>query len=135
IKYNQVYEEYNNKLTTAPRKQYLLRKLINYYTALTELRIGERLPDGSRDNPLLWYSEASTLENIRILGEKKFLQWSRELTQYVFDTSILNLKNLQIENGFFHLLDIDYHCYNSFDYDFIDGLGLHLPKGVVNDSR
>jgi hypothetical protein len=135
IKYNEIYEEYHHPRTTAPRKQYLLRKLISYYTALTELRIGERLPDGSRDNPLLWYSEASTLENIRILGEKKFLQWSRELTQYVFDTSILNLKNLQIENGFFHLLDTEYHCYDNFDYDFIDGLGLHLPNGIVNDCR
>lgn len=135
IYYNRLYDEFQNKLTTPPRKEYLRKKLINTYMALNELRLGERGPDGQRENPLLWYSEASTLENIKILGEKKFLQWSRELTQYVFDTSILNIKNLQIENGFFHLLDTDYHCYDSFDYDFIDSLGLHLPKGVVNDSR
>lgn len=134
IEYNKMYAEYNLDRTTAPRKQYLYRKLCNYYLAINELKLGEEGEDGDREG-LVWYSEASALENIQILGERKFNQWIRELKEQVFDTSILNLKNLMVETGFFHLLDTQYHCYQSYDYNFIDNLGLYLPDGVVKDCR
>jgi hypothetical protein len=135
VEYNKMLAEYQNPITSQPRKQYLYRKLTNYYLALNELRIGDINDKGERENGLLWYSEASTLENIQILGEKKFHQWMRELKQHTFDTSILNLKNLQIEDGFFYLLDTEYHGYESYDYDHIDQLGVYLPKGVMQDCR
>jgi hypothetical protein len=84
---------------------------------------------------LVWYSEASTLDNIQILAKPKFHQWLRELKEHVFDSSILNLKNLSVEDGFFHLLDPQAHCYHAYDYNHIDSLGFYLPDGVKMDCR
>jgi len=134
IEYNKMKAEYDLKRTTEPRRKYLYRKLCNYYLAINEIKIGEINEEGDRES-LLWYSEASTLDNIQILGERKFHQWLRELKEHVFDTSILNLKNLYVEEGFFHLLDTQYHCYHSYNYDHIESLGLYLPDGVVKDCR
>lgn len=134
IGYNKMYSEFKHERTTEPRKKYLLRKLKDYYLAINEIKIGEELEDGDR-NSLVWYSEASALENIQILGERKFNQWLRELKEQVFDTSILNLKNLIVEDGFFYLLDTVKHCYHSHDYNYIDSLGLYLPEGIVKDCR
>jgi len=134
IEYNKMYAEFNNQRTTAPRKVYLLRKLKNYYLAINEIKMGEESEDGDREG-LVWYSEASTLANIQILGERKFNQWLRELKSTVFDTSIMNLKNLMVDDGFFYLLDTVKHCYHSHDYNYIDSLGLYLPDGIVKDCR
>lgn len=134
IEYYKLLQEYEHPRTTGPRRTYLHRKLTNYYIALNELKMGEETEDGDREG-LVWYSEASTLENIQILGERKFNQWIRELKEQVFDTSIMNLKNLMVDDGFFHLLDTQYHCYQSYDYNYIDTLGLYLPEGVVKDCR
>src|SRR5690606_17643579 len=78
VEFNKMMQEYKLERTTAPRRTYLERKLKNYYVALNELRFGQLNDNGERENGLLWYSEASTLENIQILGEKKFHQWMRE---------------------------------------------------------
>ncbi|MCX2473566.1 hypothetical protein OQZ33_04395 [Pedobacter sp. MC2016-05] len=134
IEYNKMLAEYELPRTTTPRKNYLYRKLCNYYLALNELKMGVETEDGDRSG-LLWYSEANTLENIQILGERKFNQWIRELKEQVFDTSIMNLKNLMVEDGFFHLFDSQYHCYQSYDYNYVDTLGLYLPNGVEKDCR
>lgn len=125
IEYNKMYLQVQDPLTSEATRRYLKRKMVNYYIALNELRKG-----------LVWYYEASTLENIQILGPEKFKQWERELPQRVYDTAILNLKNISIPNGFFHLLDMQRHTYNAqFDYSYIDSLGLYLPEGVVKDCR
>ncbi len=124
IEYNKMYFEFFHERTTTPRKKYLQRKMVNYYLALNELRKG-----------LVWYSEASTLENIQILGPEKFKQWERELPQMVYDTSILNLKNIAVPDGFFHMLDLEYHGYYNYDYSHIDSLGHYLPNGVIHDCR
>lgn len=134
IEYNKLYKEFYHPSTTLPRKKYLHRKLLNYYTALNEIKKGEINADGELES-LVWYSEASTLENIQILGERKFYQWIREMKEQVFDTSILNKKNLLVEDGFFYLMDRQHHCYHAFDYNYIDTLGLYLPDGVVDDCR
>lgn len=132
IEYNKMVQEYNHERTTKPRKIYLARKIRDYYVALNELRRGS----GGADDPgLLWYSEASTLENIQILGVKKINQWMRELKEHVFDQSILNLQNVSIPNGFFHMLDQEYHGYTSYNYNYIDSMGLYLPDGLVQDCR
>lgn len=134
IGYNEMMAEYQDKRTGEVRKNILYKKLCKYYLALNELRLGPLDEEGGR-NGLLWYSEASTLDNIQILGEKKFYQWLRELKSQVFDTSILNEKNLSVEKGFFHLLDRQIHGYYAYNYNHIDSLGLYLPDGVLKDSR
>lgn len=53
----------------------------------------------------------------------------------VFQAAILNERVITVENGFYHLLDTDFHCYSGADYSYIDGLGLHLPTGMLSDCR
>jgi hypothetical protein len=134
IYYNEMLAEYQDERCSSVRRKVLYRKLCNCYIALNELKLGELNDEGGR-NSLVWYSEASALENIQILGERKFHQWLRELKQSVFDTSIMNEKNLSVENGFFYLLDRQMHGYYAYDYNFVESLGLYLPDGVANDSR
>jgi hypothetical protein len=134
VRFNEMMGEYQDERTTVLRKKILYKKLCDYYKALNELKLGELNKDGGRD-ALIWYSQASTLENIQILGERKFHQWMREMKDHVFDTAILNLENLTVEEGFFHLLDTQVHCYHSYDYNYIESLGLYLPNGVTNDCR
>jgi hypothetical protein len=134
VKFNEMNSEYEDPKTTEVRKNILYKKLCNYYIAINELKLGEINADGGRDG-LVWYSEASTLDNIQILGERKFHQWLREMKESVFDTSIMNIKNLSVEDGFFHLLDRQKHGYYAYNYNHIDSLGLYLPDGVVQDCR
>lgn len=124
VEANRIELEINHPLTTKPRAVYLSRKLKGYITVLNELR---------KDS--VWYSEASSLDNIQILGEGQIKQWRREMKWPVFQSSILNKRIIQNPKGFFYLFDEDYHCYEAYDYQFIDSLGLHLPEGVLEDCR
>lgn len=81
----------------------------------------------------MFYSEASTLENIHVLGMKYIRRMRRTLPDLVFQTSILNQELTQILNGFYALLDEDLiqdggHCYNDIDYDEVDKYELWLPE-------
>lgn len=110
----------------AESKKYYYRKIREYEAVLNELR---------RD--AVFYSEASSLDNIQILGEEQIRQWRREMLYPVFQASILNERVITVENGFYHLLDTDHHCYSTdiYDYSYIDSLGLHLPKDALSDCR
>lgn len=120
---NQIETELSFKTLSAGRKTYLLRKASQYARALNELR---------RDS--VFYSEASSLDNIEILGAEQIKQWRRELARPVFEASILNKRVIHTENGFYHLLDIDHHTYDDLDYVFIEGLGI-ATDGNLNDCR
>jgi hypothetical protein len=134
IRYNEMRAEYEDPKCSYTRKNSLRQKLYNYYIAINELKLGLLNSEGGRDS-LVWYSEATTLDNIQILGERKFHQWLRELKTAVFDTSIMNEKNLSVEKGFFYLFDRQMHGYYAYNYNHIDSLGLYLPDGVLKDSR
>lgn len=105
-------------------KKYYYRKIRECEGVLNELR---------RD--AVFYSEASSLDNIQILGEDQIRQWRREMLYPVFQASILNERVITVENGFYHLLDTDFHCYSGNDYAYIDSLGIYLPEGSLNDCR
>lgn len=105
-------------------KKYLYRKIREYNAVLNHMRKG-----------LVYYSEASSLDNIQILGEEQIRQWRRELIWPVFRAAILNERTITTENGFYHLLDSDYHTYTDFDYGFIEQQGVHLPDGLTKDCR
>ncbi len=103
---------------------YFHRKIREYQRVLSVLR---------RD--AVYFSEASSLDNIQILGEEQIRQWRRELTWPIFQASILNERVITVENGFYHLLDVDHHCYHQFDYSYIDNLGISIPAGSLKDCR
>ena len=124
LEYNKIEVELGNQSVALGRRSYLNRQLNKYAFVLNELR---------KDS--VWYSEASSLDNIQILGEDQIKQWRREMMWPVFQASILNKRVVHSENGFYFLLDTDIHTYEDFDYNYIEGLGIHLPNGVFNDCR
>jgi hypothetical protein len=69
---------------------------------------------------LLYYQEASTLENIHALGIDYIKQQLRDTTQFQFDTQILNLRPLKLENGFYPDFDEEQHGYFSENEDYFD---------------
>lgn len=75
------------------------------------------------------YSEASTLENIEVLGAGFIRRMKRTLPEIAFRTTILNERITQIENGFYALLEEEKHCYNDINYGYIENkLGILLPQ-------
>ena len=124
LAYNDLEAEFNLVRTSGPRRTYLLRKMRDYATVLNELRKGS-----------VYYSEASSLDNIEILGEEQFKQWRREMKANVFDRAILNKRIIQVEKGFYPLLILDKHTYDAFDYSYIDNIGLQFSRQYVQDSR
>lgn len=109
---------------TAESKRYYYRKIREYQKVLNALRANT-----------VYYSEASSLDNIEILGEDTIRQWRREMLWPVFRAAILNENVITVENGFYPLLDTDHHCYSMYDYSYIESLGLYLPEGVIKDCR
>lgn len=84
----------------------------------------------------IYHSRASTLDNIEVLGVKFIRRLKRTLPDLLFQTSVLNQPITQVENGFYALLDEDFHTYQDIDYNYIDGLNLYVPaNGSVVDWR
>jgi len=125
LAYNQLDAEFNHPRTTQPRRAYLSRKMKDYAYALNELRKGS-----------VFYSEATSLANIQVLGEDQFKQWKREMKPAIYERAILNKRIIQVEKGFYPLLDLDRHTYDAFDYGYIDNNALLLRKGdFAQDCR
>lgn len=110
---------------TPGQRKYLHRRIREYQGALNVARM---------KSPV-FYSEASSLDNLAILGPEQILQWRREMITPVFRAAILNERIIMVENSFYHLLDTDQHCYDQYDYQYIEGLGIHLPPGALSDCR
>lgn len=123
IEHNILELEYQNSSTFKSRKEYLLRKLKEYRKALNELRRNS-----------VFYSEASSLANIEILGLELIKQWRRELSRPEFEASILNKRVIHTDNGFYHLLDLDIHAYDDYDHTFTEHVGT-ATEGNLNDCR
>ena len=84
---------------------------------------------------LVHYSEASTFDNIHVLGLDVFKRFKRDLPESTFESSVMNRRVVQVENGFYSSLDEDIHGYDSFDYTHIDQLDMSYVKSIEQDSR
>ncbi len=82
---------------------------------------------------LLYYHEASTLENIHALGVDYIKQQLRDTTQFQFDTQILNLRPLRLEDGFYPDFDEDYHGYFAESESYFDYIS--DPLNIQLDCR
>lgn len=65
----------------------------------------------------------STLENIELLGEGYVKDMKRQLTESMFNTSVLNLDKEDVAEGYYICFDPDVHC-----YDNDDDLQLHVAS-------
>jgi len=69
----------------------------------------------------VFYSEASALDNIRVLGEKYIRDQKRTLPPFEFRTSILNIKPGKVEHGYYDLFSDKHHILPiSFNNEFLD---------------
>lgn len=87
---------------------------------------------------LLYYHEASTIDNIHALGLDYIKQQLRDTSSFQFDTQILNIRPLRLEDGFYPDLDENYHGYfkedrNYFDNRIIDPFNPALDCRKDND--
>ncbi|GAA4327445.1 hypothetical protein GCM10023149_30830 [Mucilaginibacter gynuensis] len=125
LAYNDIELECYHPRTTPARKVYLKRKMRDYAYVLNELRKGA-----------VFYSEATSLANIETLGEEQFRQWKREMKPAVYERAVLNKRIIQVDKGFYPLLDLERHTYDAFDYGYIDNNVIYLrQKGFEPDCR
>jgi hypothetical protein len=94
---------------TIKQKNYLATELTNDQSALSFMRQGS-----------VYYSEASSLDNIEILGEEQIKQWRREMMWTQFQSSILNKRVIHTEQAFYNLFDEYKHTYISENTDYLE---------------
>ena len=83
---------------------------------------------------LLYYHEASTLENIDALGLEYIKTQIRDTSRFQFDTQILNIRPLRLEDGFYPDFNETYHGYFSEEASYFDNSEID-PLNPVVDCR
>jgi hypothetical protein len=83
---------------------------------------------------LLYYHEASTLDNIHALGIDYIKQQLRDTTPFQFDTQILNLRPLRLEDGFYPDFDEEIHGYFAENHNYFNNYSFD-PFNVKMDCR
>ncbi|MBD2700140.1 hypothetical protein IC229_05805 [Spirosoma sp. BT702] len=87
--------------------------------------------DAIRANTI-YFSEASTLDNIHGFGLKNIAKLRKQLPTFIFRTAILNQRPFLSENAFYPDLD-EHHFTDAYDYGYIDSFD--FGKGQYEDSR
>ena len=75
---------------------------------------------------LLYYHEASTLDNIHSLGIEYIRDQLRDSSIFQFETQILNIRPLRLEDGFYPDFDEDYHGYFAEDTSYFDNISIEF---------
>ena len=76
----------------------------------------------------VFYSEASILDNIHIVGENYVADQHRDLPNLEFQTALLNLRLGKLEDGFYSNLDEYLHYYSSSAFSYLDNLEYNFEK-------
>jgi hypothetical protein len=82
-------------------------------------------------NDLVFYHEASTLDNLDGLGVKFIRQLMRDLDPFTFSTTILNRKPRRLEDGFYPDLNEEKHGYFAYDYHKFENVGYDFDALAV----
>jgi len=69
---------------------------------------------------LHYYREFDSIDNLELLGESYIRKMKRELTPFVFQTSIMNRHITKVVGGFYANLDPKLHYYDAFDNSYLD---------------
>ena len=73
---------------------------------------------------LLYYHEASTIDNIHALGIDYIKQQLRDSSEFQINTQILNLRPLRLEDGFYPDFDENYHGYFAEEESYFDKISI-----------
>lgn len=83
----------------------------------------------------VFFSEASTLDNIHGFGADNIRRLREKLPAFIFNTAILNQRPFLTENAFYPDLD-EHHFYDKEDHGYINSFNVEdFGKGLFNDSR
>ncbi len=88
---------------------------------------------GESEESIVFFSEFSTLENLRVLGPAYIREQKRNLPPLKFRASILNERVKKEEGMFYPMLDEDMHYYTAFKYQKIDKIGFDFTKLKKHD--
>lgn len=88
---------------------------------------------GEEEERLVYFSEFSTLENLRVLGPSFIREQKRNLPPLKYRASILNERVKKEEGMFYPMLDEDMHYYTKFNYQKIDKIGFDFTKLKKHD--
>lgn len=84
---------------------------------------------------LVYYNEASTIDNIHVLGLDTILDFIRDLNKHELMASVLGKRITMDANSFYINLDHEFHGYFSSDYSFIDSLEINHREQEIKDCR
>ena len=84
---------------------------------------------------LVYFSKASTVDNIEIVGEDYIRQQRRILPAFIYNTAILNKEPKSIEDTFYGFFNDEYHCYTNYAYDTLENIGYDFEKLKSLDCR
>lgn len=83
-------------------------------------------------NGMLYYHEASTLDNIHALGIDYIKQQLRDTPTFLFDVQILNIRPLRMEDGFYPDFDEEKHGYFSEEGSYFDNSEIDILNPVLD---
>lgn len=104
------------------QKKSILRQIKKYEKAINPIR-----------NKLTHFSEASSLENLAVLGAEYIREMKRNLPEFLFLLEILNQRPKKIEGGFYRALDYRKHTYSSYNNTFLESLSYDVSKILSAD--
>ena len=82
-----------------------------------------------------FYIEATSWHNRKILGDETIMKWWRETSRIQYMVEVMN-KRIRSFGAVFYPSLADRHWYSdSYEYDFIDNLGLSTKSEYKKDSR
>ncbi len=81
----------------------------------------------------VFFSEASTWENVEGFGKRNIMKMKRNLPSFVYRTAILNLRPFLTQEAFYPELSSSKHTYDSYNYGHIDRGDFGRP--TADDSR
>lgn len=84
---------------------------------------------------LLYFHTASAIDNIHALGVGYIKKQLIDTTRFQFDTQILNIRPLKLEDGFYPDLDEEMHGYYDNNNEYLESLEYNFEKLKVLDCR
>lgn len=120
----QIFGLYENLLAYPAKRATILKKIARLKEQWDQVRANT-----------VYFSEASTLDNIHGFGAKNIAKLREKLPTFIFQTAILNRRPFLTEDAFYPDLD-EHHFYDEFDYGFLDSIEFdQFGKGLFDDSR
>lgn len=105
------------RLRQMPSTTYTVRMIREFSLELAKFR-----------SVAVYYREASSIENVALLGKKYIAQMKRDLPPLVFATSIMSIRPGKLKDGFYPSLREQVHFYTAYNNSFLLDLDYDFDK-------